>query len=710
MHKKNTSLKSVTKLTFLLSAFTALIPLTEAHAQKEAVPESIALEADDVNYDQTKSNVIAEGNVHISSEAGTLWADKLIYNPKSGQIIAEGNITYVDQDNLTIYLDRMELKDNMKVGVLEQLRMRIGGENGPALAAERAEQKEDGVISLVNSVYSPCHTCKDGSDEELPWKIRAGKITYDKNQQKMIYKNAILDVKGVPVMYLPYFKHPIGEQTAQSGLLAPRFGSSTNRGQEVTLGYYYNRNPHEDYTFRARAMTERGVQLQAERRQIGQNFESEIRGSIISDDKTDELRSHVEAIGNYTFKKGRRAGMNISVASDDTYLDDFFEKNPSYLSSTVYAEDASKNHYYNIRSTFYQDLREGKDPARTAQVVPRMQLERVFDLKRKGETATLFADALSLQRTEGSQSRRLVTEARYNWDTISPSGNQYALTASVRADAYHVEADKSGATPVGEEGWRGRVVPQVSAKWERPFISPSGTHKITPKVMGIVSPRGGNPEEIPNEDSVAYELDTTNLFDTNRYAGMDRIETGPRVVYGVDNHWGSPDAINWRFFFGQSYRFFDDESLPETGGTQTKFSDWVGHATVNPYSWLSFTSKFRLDNANYEAKRIDNDMTIGDRKNSYTRLTHTFLEGGAEEVFAEGRYRFSEEFSIEGEMRRDLRDDGKMLNSEGSFIYTAQCYRLSFTAQRRGYSNRSVPPSTNFLFNVELLTLGRDND
>lgn len=675
-----------------------------------SVPESLTFEADDISYAEEGTNVVAEGNVHISSESGSLWADKIIYNPETRQIIAEGNITFQETTGITLYLDRMELSDSMKVGVLEQLRLRIGGEGGPALAAEKAEQEKPGVISLVNSVYSPCRVCKGHEESALPWKIRASKITYNKEEGNLTYKNAVLDVKDVPLIYVPYFKHPIGETKAQSGLLPVRLGSSTNRGKEATFAYYHSVSPQEDYTFRARGMSERGVQFQAEHRQLGQHLASEVRGSIISDDLNGELRSNFEGKGQYTFKPGRRMGLDAAVVSDDTYLDDFFERRDSYLASTLYGEDASKDHYYNLRSTFYQDLRDGKAPAETAQVLPRLQLEKLFQLRSDNETLTLSSDMLSLKRSEGSQSRRLITEALYNLDHISDSGNQYALTASVRADTYHIEADQSGATPYGTEGWHARAVPQVSAKWERPFISPTGTHKITPKIMGVLSPRGGNPDDIPNEDSVAYELDTTNLFDTNRFSGYDRIETGPRLIYGLDNHWGTPDSIRWRFFIGQSYRFFDDETLPETGGTQTKFSDWVGRTTINPSEWLTFNSEFRFDNANFEAKRMDNELVLGDRQKSYLSMTHTFVEGGAEEVFTEGRYHLTEEFSVEGQMRRDLRDEGKMLLSEGALVYTAQCYRLSLSAQRRGFTNRNVPPSTSFLFNIELLTLGRDYD
>jgi hypothetical protein len=137
-------------------------------------------------------------------------------------------------------------------------------------------------------------------------------------------------------------------------------------------------------------------------------------------------------------------------------------------------------------------------------------------------------------------------------------------------------------------------------------------------------------------------------------------------------------------------------------------SDWVGLLEAKPYDWLALSSKFRLDNSTLDARRMDNSALLGDYESSYFLLTHSQLDSGPEEVRMSGRYVLNEKYSFEGEIHRDLRNGGRYLNTEGQINYTAQCYRLSFMARRRGFENRNVPPSTDYLFNVELLTLGRD--
>lgn len=702
-------MKNVKITTSLLAILAVTSALTYGITQAAEIDnDEFTLLADDLKYNASGTSVTATGNVNILSERGKLTADKLNYNTETGQVLASENVIYTDDEGITVYLDQIELDGDMKAGVLKNLRLQIGDDKlkGPRLSANEARKTKDGVMQLKNAVYSPCEKCEDTTDDELPWKIRAGLIEYDHVNSLATYEDAVLDIYGTPVIYLPYFRHTLNDKPL-SGLLAPRLGNSTRSGFETQLAYYHHIAPNHDATARIRLMTKRGAMLGLEHRMQGEKLYSNIKTSVIEDDFTNTWRSHIEGETEYVFQPGRRAGLSLNLASDDTYLDDFFDRNPSHLASTAYIEDASKSHYYAATATFFQDQKITSDDDATAQILPQFIFERAFNLGHNNtHTLTASADILSLHRDEGTSSQRLVTELEYRDVKILNSGDKFDFSANLRSDLYNINTDEFSTS--GDEGSYGRVLPQFSMKWERPMVSNSGYHKITPTAMLVLAPRGGNPSEIPNEDSVAYELDTSNLFDTNRFAGYDRIENGTRFIYGLDNQWGSVQDTKWRVFVGQSYRFFNDEDLPTTGGTETKVSDWVGLLEAKPYEWLSLSSKFRLDNSTLDAQRIDNSALFGDYEDSYLLITHSQLDNGPEEVRMSARYILNEKYSFEGEIHRDLRNGGRYLNTEGQINYTAQCYRLSFMARRRGFENRNVPPSTDYIFNLELLTLGRD--
>src|SRR3546814_14657943 len=96
---------------------------------------------------------------------------------------------------------------------------------------------------------------------------------------------------------------------------------------------------------------------------------------------------------------------------------------------------------------------------------------------------------------------------------------------------------------------------------------------IEPTVQAVVAPNGSNPGEIPNEDSLDFEFDDTNLFKLNRFAGRDRVDSGTRIDYGLE--WtGVLDGGGVAgVFLGQRYPYTSNHNLFAPGsGTEDKRS------------------------------------------------------------------------------------------------------------------------------------------
>ena len=52
-----------------------------------------------------------------------------------------------------------------------------------------------------------------------------------------------MEVKGVPVLYLPYFEHADPSVKRKSGFLVPSFGNSTDLGNYIEIPYFLNLAP-----------------------------------------------------------------------------------------------------------------------------------------------------------------------------------------------------------------------------------------------------------------------------------------------------------------------------------------------------------------------------------------------------------------------------------------------------------------------------------
>lgn len=669
------------------------------------------LQAGQMDLDLKANTLIASGGVDVDGPEGHLTADKLVYNQETDELTATGNVVFRDRMNTTLKVEKLTLTGQLKTGTAEALKLAIP-QLGEIMQAQSAERQADNRYVLKNVTYSPCKECN--SSGHKPWTIHAQRITYvpetATSGAELRYNNAYMDVFGVPVMYLPYFEHPIGPRKPKTGLLPPQFGHSTVHGDELHLAGTIN-SPAEnaDYTLRTRLMSSSGAQIIGERRQITTHTHSEVRGSYLNDIRVGKVRSHLSVKGDYVFQPGLRAGLNGEIASDDTYLNDYFERNDPYLASTLYGEWTDEDRYTALSTTRFQDFNPSQPPANTAQVLPHLQHLQMLDFGH-GTQLTFSGDMVNLQRGQGIQSRRIIGQANLTKPILWDDGSKVTLNGRVRGDAYNIDGNTTNNGNVA------RVLPEAVIDWQKPYISPGGTHTIAPRVMGAFSFRGGNPPGVPNEDSVAYELDVNNLFEPNRFAGLDRVETGPRLVYGLDNAWGDANATQWRLFLGQSLRKYDDNDLPQSGGAATPVSDWVGYAQGTPTDWLSFTNAFRLDNATFDLRRLDSGIQLGQYGDwkPWLRATYSFLDNETESLSTDVSAPLIELNEGQGlrftaGTQHDLRN-GNTLEAEAGLVYRRDCYEISFTTRRRGFVNGDIQPSTDYLLNIQLLTLGTETD
>lgn len=686
-------------------------PLTST-APSETKPEDAKasdmpfdLFADNITYDVSGSRVTANGDelhqVHVKSDRGQVWANKIDYDLAANKVYAIGNVKFVNPDSTTLIVDKLELTGDMQKGALDDLRLRMPvlGEIAKASTASVSGS----TYTMKDVVYSPCKEC---IGNQKPWTLTADKMVYDKDAGQMTYKNATMDVYGVPVMYLPWFRHPIGPKKPENGLLPPQFGRSENLGENITIsGYIFNPAENADYTIRNRLMSERGSQFMLERRQSTLTTDSKIEGSYLNDTETSTIRSHLKVEAEKDFSATRRIGLNGEIASDDSYLSQYFDRLDPYLASTLYGEDTGDQHYAALSMMRFQDLDPTHRDGDTAQVYPHLELQRWFVPDFGGQTE-LNADVANIYRTDGQRSRRFVSEAAYTRPFMLDDGSKVTLGATARGDLYMVDnGSKNGSIT--------RLLPEATAMWEKPYISPGGYHTIAPQVLMAVSPRGGNNnDKVPNEDSASYELDVSNLFETSRFAGLDRVETGPRLIYGFDNRWGTPDHTDVRVFLGQSLRRYDDSSLPANGGHATNSSDWVGSVDLNPYKWMTFSNRFRLDNSSFEPRRSDTSLTLGDQylrdKAMYFRITHSYLDDGPHELATEFNVPINDMWTFRTKTRNDLANH-ELLESQGGFVWTRDCYAIEAMVRRRGYVNGDLQPGTDYLVNLKLLTLGSED-
>jgi len=146
-----------------------------------------------------------------------------------------------------------------------------------------------------NSLFTPCY-CKPG--ETPAWAFNASEIEAQVGGYVNLY-HPVLQIKGVPVLYLPWLKFPLKDQR-QSGFLMPTFGYEVRSGNIYSQPVYFDFGPESDATLKTdiyeRRGTKIGVEYRLQQKQFsGWELDAEtIRDSLWLEDR--EVRRELKSI------------------------------------------------------------------------------------------------------------------------------------------------------------------------------------------------------------------------------------------------------------------------------------------------------------------------------------------------------------------------------------------------------------------------------
>ena len=164
-------------------------PELEPAAGPRAGSDTIGFAADRVDYDSNADVVTASGHVELQREAYRLRSDSVSWNRKTGQVVAEGNVALTSPQGDTAYGDQVTLTDTLRDGMVENLLIVL--DSGGRLAARSGTRFENGDFELDHASYSPCAVeDADGCPKDPSWQIRAARVHYDKTRDRVRYYGA----------------------------------------------------------------------------------------------------------------------------------------------------------------------------------------------------------------------------------------------------------------------------------------------------------------------------------------------------------------------------------------------------------------------------------------------------------------------------------------------------------------------------------------
>lgn len=615
--------------------------------------ETVLFQADAVVRDLADGPIVATGNVRATYGGRVLTARRLTYDPATDQVTASGDVAIYETDGTVAYADEAVLTGDLADGVASGFSAVLAGDS--RLAASSVVRRSSGVNDLNNAVYTACEVCTEEGDARTPtWQIKALRVTQDQENQTIRFRNAVVEVLGVPVFYTPYVAIPDPSVKRKSGFLTPKVAVSSRLGFEAEVPYYWAISDYQDATFSPRHMTELGTLIQGEyrlrthdaglvvqagfidpREDLTRRVDTKT-GAYVPDGAADpfgnerDLRGHFFGQAFKELRGGWLGEIDVNTVTDDNYLR-FYDVEPTdrlqdaldvikpdRLTSELAFTRPTDRGFTDISAISFQSLRLSDDDDYQANALPRLTHVAAFPVPRLGGEVELLGNLLYLDRKAGLDTTRGVVSATYQRSHTTRGGHRLRGFAQLRGDAYRYEDANLGIEscnpgPLGpafdscrdllprngeDDGFTTtRMLPTIGAEWSLPLVrlDSTATYILEPRVQLVLSPDRDDADAVFNEDSQTFQFDTVSLFDWSKASGFDAWEDGQRLNVGLAATAVYANGLQVSGLVGQQVRTRSTDVFDEDVGLGTTVSDLVGEASIRYGSRLTWDNRFRFD-------------------------------------------------------------------------------------------------------------------
>ena len=589
------------------------------------------------------------------------------------------------------------------------------GQNDPRIIGVSSTGNNNETI-INKGVFTSCKK----NDKCAPWHIKAEKITHDKINKNVHYKNAILNILDVPVFYFPRFFHPDPSVDRRSGLLQPTINKSNIVGSSITQPYFHVISENKDYTFKPTIFDDRIYMFQNEYRQSNENsaFIADFgytKGYQSSLSNNRNSMTHLFAKSNidlnYENFLDSKLDLFLEKVSMDTYLKIFENilltdksleadlKDHNTLTTGLKLSLDHENYNFTSGITSYENL----------QALNNDKYQYVFPYY--NFSTNLFSNykgSLSFSSNGNnilSDTNSLVSKISNNFTFTSR--NKYSKLGFVTNYGVHMKNLNS----IGKKSNKYKSSPDLEIFNINEFSASYPLGKDTEKNNNFITPKVSfriNPSDMKDQSNQGRLITTDNVFGINRLGLSDSFESGKSLTLGLDYRKENKDNIDkyLEIKFASVFRDVPEYKIPKSSSLYNESSNLFGSIENKFSEFLTLDYNFSIDNDlnTFEYNNIKTKFTFN---NFITELK--FQENNGEtgdSNYLENKtiISFDDNNSLIFKTRRNRKIS---LTEFYDFVYEYQndCLTAAIKYKKTYYTDRDLIPKEDLFFTITLFPL-----
>ena len=678
---------------------TAEVDLPKPAADDPATPVTIEADDNDFTFD-VNGNAVLSGNVVMRQGDKVIRADRLEYNAKSGQAKLTGAVEF-SSPVLKVRGSSGEYSPALGAQ-FEGTQFELPQHNARG-TARNMQVDANGTVTLDDVSFTTCPVTEED------WKLNSRNLVIDSRSREGTGRGTSVELKGVPIIYLPWMTFPVGPQR-KSGFFFPSIGGSSRNGAEVMLPYYWNIRPNMDFMAEPTYYGKRGVDFAGSLRYLTQRQRGTLDFNFLPSDDIEGIdRTHLHLVHIADLPGDWRFRIDATDVGDSSYFEDFAHgpEGTSVPFTERIAEASYRNEHWNVRGqvqdfqTIDEDLpTEDRPYART----PRMLASGDWDLGQGAIDYGFDAEFVNFERNLGVTGWRMDVAPRVGIDWSAP-GFFVRPSAGYRYTQYGL---KDQAPGTDDSPTRSLPVASLDAGlvFERAAGS-QGQRRMTlePRALYLYTPFREQ-SELPLFDTGLPDLNLVQLFRPNRYVGADRVNDANQMAFGLTSRLFNSDsgAQYLAASIGQVY-YFDPPRvvLPDEPVATRDTSDFIAQVSLSAYKNWNVEAGLQWNPEDTRTERSQFRVQYRLDGQRVLNLAYRAQRDVLEQTEISGAWPLGKNWNAYARGVYSLRDS-ELIERFAGFEYKACCWRLRAVA-RRSISNREGTQETSFYVQMELTGL-----
>ncbi len=642
------------------------------------VPGAIVASADHASREGAL--ITLQGNAEIAQHLRAAGSDTIRIDRDAQRAELDGAVFLTTQE-LLIKAERGTLElDTGAFGVdgarYQERRIPAQGRAG------RIEGDGERITRFRDTTFSTCPR------QQEDWYLSAGDIELDGETRQGTARNVSLRFFGVPLLYSPWLRFPIGDER-MTGLLAPRVGQSSRSGIEVATPWYWNAAPNFDATITPVYLQRRGGQLRTQWRWLNPQGQWQLDNEYLPGDRRfgdDRMLTQLQHEGAL----GRRwtTELDVASASDERYFDDLGDEldltSRTHLLRRADLEWRAGRSRLRTRVQTYQTLDETIAVAdRPYEQLPRIDYE-TRDHRAGAARFDLDAEAIEWQRSASTTGTRVRVRPALRAPIERPG---WFVRPRVALDHTSYRLDRATDDPGAES--IDRTLPVTSLDAGLRFDRRAGRFRQTlePRAFYVHIPREDQ-DEIPLFDTARHAFRFDQLFRERRFTGGDRIGDDHRLALAVTSRLlerGDGREVLRASLGGIGY--FDDREVGLEPGdaAERSTSDLIAEAAFSPLPQWRTEATVQWDPEHDETRRATVRAGYRGSDGGIANLgwrTRRGLDGATEQdqIDASFAWPVSPRWQLLGRLNHSLAV-GRNLEALGGVEYNSCCWSVRAIAR-----------------------------